>query len=164
MEQKYFGFWGRILRVDLTTGKCVTEEPDPSVYRLYIGGRTLALYYLLREMPAGVDPLGPENRLVFTTSPATGCPISGQGRHTVAALSPLTGGLLDSQGGGRWGAELKFAGWDGIVVEGKSDMKKRGLRSPDLADAFLLTFAGHDRRRTQRYNRPTPRMELAWAA
>ncbi|MCP4405025.1 MAG: aldehyde ferredoxin oxidoreductase family protein [bacterium] len=121
MEQKYYGFWGRILRVNLTTGHTSVEEPDPKIYRRYIGGTSLALYYLLREMPAGVDPLGPESMMVFMTSPTTGCQISGQGRHSVAARSPLTGALADSQCGGWWGAELKFAGWDGIIVEGRSE-------------------------------------------
>lgn len=120
MEQRFFGFWGRILRVDLTAGKWQVEEPDPALYRRYMGGRSMALHYLLSEMPAGVDPLGPDNRLVLMTSPTTGAPISGQGRHTAAARSPLTGGIADSEGGGWWGAELKFAGWDGIILEGQS--------------------------------------------
>ncbi len=121
MEQAYYGIWGRILRVNLTNGKISIEEPDISIYRTYIGGRTLALYFLLKEIEKGVDPLGPKNKIVFMTSPTTGYPISGQGRHTIASLSPLTGGLIDSQCGGRWGAELKHAGWDGIIIEGESN-------------------------------------------
>ncbi len=117
MEQEHYGFWGRILRVNLKTGDCKVEKPDPKVYRRYMGGRSLALYFLLKEIEPGVEPLGPDNKLVFMTSPTTGTPISGQARHTVAARSPLTGGILDSQSGGWWGAELKFAGWDGIIVE-----------------------------------------------
>ena len=73
MEQKYNGFCGRILRVNLTIGQTSVEEPDPTIYRRYIGGTSLALYYLLREMPAGVDPFGPLNMMVITTSPTTGC-------------------------------------------------------------------------------------------
>ncbi|MBD3309248.1 aldehyde ferredoxin oxidoreductase [candidate division KSB3 bacterium] len=121
MEQASYGFWGRMLRVNLTTGATRVEEPDPKIYRRYIGGTSLALYYLLREMPAGVDPLGPDNLIAITTSPTTGCQISGQARHTVAARSPLTGGLADSQCGGWWGAELKFAGWDGILIQGRAE-------------------------------------------
>lgn len=120
MEQKYCGFWGRILRVDLSTGKTWVEDVDPLLYRRYFGGRNLALYYLLNELPPGTDPLSPENLLVLMTSVVTGAPISGQGRHTAAALSPLTGGLADSQCGGWWGAELKFAGYDGMVITGRS--------------------------------------------
>lgn len=121
MEQNYFGFWGRILRVDLASCTWTIEEPDPMIYRLYGGGRALALYFLLREMPPGVDPLSPQNKLIMMTSPVTGYPISGPGRHTIACLSALTGGLADSQCGGYWGAELKHAGWDGIIIEGAAD-------------------------------------------
>lgn len=120
MEQRYAGFWGRILRVNLTSGQWRAEEVDPKLYRRYMGGRSMALHFLLGEMEAGVDPLGPENKLILMTSAVTGAPISGQGRHTAAAKSPLTGGLADSEGGGWWGAELKFAGWDGIILEGRS--------------------------------------------
>ncbi len=120
MESEHNGFWGRILRINLTDGTWDIEKPDPGIYRRYMGGRSLALYYLLNEMESGVEPLGPDNKLIFMTSPTTGAPISGQARHTVAARSPLTGGIADSQSGGWWGAELKFAGWDGIIVEGQS--------------------------------------------
>ncbi len=120
MDQLHFGYWNRILRVDLSNQEWQVEEPGPEVYRRYIGGRSLALYFFLRETSPGLDPLGPENKLIFMTSPTTGAPISGQGRHTVLCKSPLTGGLADSQSGGWWGAELKFAGWDGIIVEGAS--------------------------------------------
>ncbi|MGL4650167.1 MAG: aldehyde ferredoxin oxidoreductase family protein, partial [Caldilineaceae bacterium] len=119
-NQQHAGFWGRLLRVNLGTGHMAVEEIPARVFRLSMGGRNLALHTLLREVPAGADPLGPDNRLVFMTSIATGAPIAGQGRHTAAALSPLTGGLADSQCGGWWGAELKFAGFDGIVFEGQS--------------------------------------------
>jgi len=120
MEQKHAGFWGRILRINLTDGEQTIVELDPNLYRRYIGGRNLALHFLLSELQPGIDPLSPQNKLVLTTSPVTGAPIAGQGRHTAAALSPLTGGLADSQCGGWWGAELKFAGWDGIIIEGQS--------------------------------------------
>ena len=120
MEQKQAGYWGRILRINLTTGNQTVVELDPKVYRKYFGGRNLALHFLLNELQPGIDPLSPENKLVLMTSPVTGAPIAGQGRHTAAALSPLTGGLGDSQCGGWWGAELKFASWDGIIIEGQA--------------------------------------------
>lgn len=120
MEQKNFGFWGRILRVNLTTMKTSLEELDPKLYRVYMGGRNIALHYLIKELPPKVQPLEEENKVIFMTSCTTGAPISGQARHTAATLSPLTGGLADSQSGGWWGAELKFAGWDGIIIEGKA--------------------------------------------
>jgi len=121
MEQKYNGFWGRFLRVDLSNQSMNIEDLDPKIFRRYMGGRNLALHFLLKEIKADVDPLSPQNKLVFATSVLTGSPISGQGRHTAAAISPLTGGLADSQCGGWWGAELKFAGYDGIIIEGKAE-------------------------------------------
>lgn len=121
MEQKYNGFWGRILRVDLTSKKIDVEEMPPDFYRTYFGGGAMAMHFLIKETPKGIDAFDPENRIVLMTSPITGTKISGQGRHTCASLSPLTGGLADSQSGGYWGAELKFAGLDGIVITGKSD-------------------------------------------
>ena len=86
-----------------------------------MGGSALAMYYLLNEMPAGVDPLGPENMLVLALSVLTGTAISGQSRMTAAAKSPLTGAIGDSQSGGFWPAELKFAGFDAIVITGKAE-------------------------------------------
>lgn len=121
MVQEYNGFWGKVLKVNLNTRQCEIEEVHPNIYRTYFGGGALALYYLINEIPKGIDAFDPENRIVFMTSPTTGTKISGQARHTCASLSPLTGGLADSQSGGWWGAELKFAGLDGIVISGKSD-------------------------------------------
>jgi aldehyde:ferredoxin oxidoreductase len=120
MEQKFAGFWGRILRVNLTTSKSEVVELDPKLYRVYMGGRNLALHFLLNEVSPETDALSPENKLVFMTSVVTGAPISGQARHTGAAISPLTGGLADSQCGGWWGVELKFATWDGMIIEGRA--------------------------------------------
>jgi aldehyde:ferredoxin oxidoreductase len=115
------GYNGKILHVDLTNGKFRVEEPAEAFYRKYMGGSALALHYLLKDMPAGVDPLGPENVLVLALSVLTGTAISGQSRMTAAAKSPLTGAIGDSQGGGFFPAELKFAGFDAIVVKGKAE-------------------------------------------
>ena len=114
------GYHGKILHVDLSNSKFHVEEPDEAFYRKYLGGSALALYYLLKEMPPGADPLGPENVLVLALSVVTGAAISGQSRMTAAAKSPLTGAIGDSQGGGFFPAELKFAGFDAIVFKGKS--------------------------------------------
>jgi len=115
-----YGYAGKILHVDLTTGVIDIEEPPESLYRTYLGGSALGLYYLLKNTPAGADPYGPENILAFMLSGITGAPIAGQSRATVVAKSPITGGAGDSQAGGFWPAELKFAGFDGIVVRGIS--------------------------------------------
>jgi aldehyde:ferredoxin oxidoreductase len=114
------GYTGKILHVDLTSGSLKIEKPPEELYRTYMGGSALGLYYLLKNTPAGADPYGPENTLSFMLAGITGAPIAGQSRATVVAKSPLTGGAGDSQAGGFWPAELKFAGFDGIVIRGIS--------------------------------------------
>jgi len=115
------GYNGKILHVDLTNGKFRVEEPGEAFYRKYMGGSALAMHYLLKEMRPGADPLSPENILVLALSVLTGAAISGQSRMTAAAKSPLTGAIGDSQGGGFFPAELKFAGFDAIVIKGKAE-------------------------------------------
>ncbi len=116
-----YGFNGKLLRVNLSSRTILVEEPDESFYRSYFGGTNFIAYYLMKELKPGVDPLGPENRLIFATGPVTGAPLAGSGRNGVGAKSPLTGGFGDSQGGGYFGAELKHAGFDAIIVEGQSE-------------------------------------------
>jgi aldehyde:ferredoxin oxidoreductase len=115
------GYHGKILHVDLTRGALEVEEPDENFYRHYMGGSALGSYYLLKNTPAGADPLGPENTLVLSLSVLTGAPVSGQSRMTATAKSPLTGAIGDAQCGGFWPAECKFAGFDAIVVKGKAE-------------------------------------------
>lgn len=115
------GYNGKILHVNLTTREIEIEEPKLEFYRKYMGGSAMGLYYLFKNMPAGVDPLSPENVLCFMASVITGVPISGQSRLTACAKSPLTDCVGDSQMGGFIPAELKFAGFDGIVLKGKAD-------------------------------------------
>src|SRR5581483_5480165 len=115
-----FGYNGKILHVDLTKGTLTVEEPPESFYRKYMGGSAMGLYYILKEMPKGADPLGPDNVLTLMCGVTTGAAISGQSRINANAKSPISGGIGDSQGGGYFPAELKFAGFDGIVIKGKS--------------------------------------------
>ena len=115
------GYNGKILHVDLTKGALTIEEPNEVFYRKYMGGSAMGMYYILREMPQGADPLGRENVLTLMCSVTTGAAISGQSRINANAKSPISGGIGDSQGGGFFPAELKFAGIDGIVVKGRSD-------------------------------------------
>jgi len=114
------GYMGKILRVDLTAETIAVEEPSPDIYRRYMGGSALNLYYLLQEMPADVDALSPDNILALSVGPTTGVSISGQSRMTATAKSPLTGAIGDSQCGGFWPAKLKFAGFDAVIVKGKA--------------------------------------------
>ncbi len=115
-----YGYNGKILHVDLTTGELTVEEPKEAFYRKYLGGSAMGMHYILREMPKGADPLGPENVLTLMTGVTTGAAISGQSRINANAKSPISGGIGDSQSGGFFPAELKFAGFDGIVIKGKS--------------------------------------------
>ncbi len=115
------GYTGRILRVDLSSRKSVIEEPAENFYRQYFGGEGFVSYFLLKEVPPEVDALGPENKLIFAAGPLTGVPVGGCGRDCVGAKSPLTGGFGESEAGGYWGTELKLAGFDAIIVEGKAD-------------------------------------------
>jgi aldehyde:ferredoxin oxidoreductase len=114
------GYAGRILHVNLSNGSINIEQPDESFYRFYMGGSALAMHYILREVPKGADPLGPENVLVVSVGVLTGAPISGQSRVMANAKSPLTGAIGDSQGGGFWPAELKRAGFDAVVIRGRA--------------------------------------------
>ena len=116
-----FGYHRRILHVNLTDGSLFEERPEDSFYRKYLGGSAMGMYYILNGMSPGADPLGPENILTFMLSVLTGAPISGQSRLTANAKSPLVDGIGDSQSGGFFPAELKFAGYDGIVVKGRSE-------------------------------------------
>src|SRR5512142_58991 len=114
------GYTGKILHVDLTHGTLDVETPDEAFYRRYMGGSAMGTYYVLRETPKGADPLGPENVLALFTSVTTGAAISGQSRINANAKSPISGAIGDSQAGGYFPAELKFAGFDGIVIKGRS--------------------------------------------
>ena len=117
-----YGYNAKILRVNMTTREFHVEHPEEKFYRRYVGGSALGLYYLLRHMPRGADPLGPDNVLVLALSVITGAPISGQSRLTATAKSPLTGAAGDSQSGGFFPAELKAAGFDAVVIQGRSSM------------------------------------------
>src|SRR5438552_5274440 len=113
-----YGYWNKLLHVDLTERRTWIEEPGDVFFRRYGGGRGIIAHYLLKHVPKGADPLGPENVLIFAPGVLTGAPVPGAGRHSVGAKSPLTGGFGESEAGGFWGAELKRAGWDGIIVHG----------------------------------------------
>ncbi len=114
------GYTGNILHVDLTKGTLTTENPPEGFYRKYLGGSAMGMHYILKEIKPGADPLGPDNVLTIMLSATTGAPISGQSRATVNAKSPLVDGIGDSQMGGFFPAEMKFAGFDGLVIKGKA--------------------------------------------
>jgi aldehyde:ferredoxin oxidoreductase len=111
---------GKILRVDLSAGQ-VSEEPLHQEWaQSYVGGAGLATRYLYDEVPPGIDPLGPENRLIFMTGPLTGTASASASRYSVVAKSPLTGIWGHANSGGSFGPALKRSGYDGIILEGVS--------------------------------------------
>jgi aldehyde:ferredoxin oxidoreductase len=112
---------GKLLVVDLTSGELKDEPLDPTLARDFVGGAGYAARYLYDELGPDTDPLGPANTLMFMTGPLVGTRAPSCGRHEVCALSPLTGIWGESNSGGFWGAELKFSGYDGIVVRGRSE-------------------------------------------
>ncbi|MDI6727119.1 MAG: aldehyde ferredoxin oxidoreductase family protein, partial [Smithellaceae bacterium] len=116
------GYNGKILRINLSDRSHTVDKPAEDYYRHYLGGRGIIVHTLLTEVPAGIDPLGPENKLIFAPGPLTGHPLPGSGRNSVGAKSPLTGGFGEAEAGGFWGAELKRAGYDAIIVEGASSV------------------------------------------
>ena len=105
----------------MTKGDVSVDEPGDGFYRRYFGGRGFISYYLLRELKPGTDPLSSENKLVFAAGVVTGAPVGGSGRNSVGAKSPLTGAYGDAEVGGYWGAELKQAGYDAIIVDGRAE-------------------------------------------
>ncbi len=116
-----YGYNGKILWVDLSREEIAVEEHDEYFYRTYMGGATLGAYYLLKEQKVGVDPFSPENIIVIAPSIVTGTPAPGFSRYAIVSKSPLTGAIGDTQAGGFWGPELKFAGYDAIVIKGKAE-------------------------------------------
>ncbi|MBE9390939.1 aldehyde ferredoxin oxidoreductase family protein [Fervidicoccus fontis] len=116
-----YGNWGKILRVNLTEKEIKVDTYEEGVARKWLGSRGLGIYLLLKEMDPKVDPLGPENKLIIAAGPLTGTPAPTGGRYNVITKSPLTGYITFSNSGGYFGAELKKAGYDAIVVEGASD-------------------------------------------
>ena len=110
----------KILRVNLTAGTVTAEPLNMAWAQSYLGSRGLGSKYLVSEVDPKVDPLSPENKIIWATGPLTGTMASTGGRYTVITKGPLTGAIACSNSGGYWGAELKMAGWDMVIFEGKS--------------------------------------------
>jgi aldehyde:ferredoxin oxidoreductase len=115
------GYMGKILRVNLTTGKTSEEPLNEEIARKYIGARGYGVKIIFDEVPTNADPLGPENKLIFATGPLTLTTAPTGGRYDVVTKSPLNGVIAASNSGGFFGPELKKAGYDILIVEGKSE-------------------------------------------
>ncbi|UCD08999.1 MAG: hypothetical protein JSU79_11730 [Dehalococcoidales bacterium] len=120
-ESKQFGYAGKIIRVDLTTGTTNEEFPKEEILKKWIGGAGLGAMYLYDEVDPDIDCFFPENRLIFTTGPLAGTRIPGGGTFSVSTKGCLTNGATSSQANGFWGAYLKLSGLDGIIIQGISN-------------------------------------------
>lgn len=125
------GYAGRLGFVDLSTGKIMEEKLEEKLAREFVGGYGLGVRVLWERQKAGINPLGPENTIGFTTGPLTGTPVPASGRYTVVCKSPLTGGWGDANSGGFFGDELKKAGWDAVFVSGVAPSSKYLLITND---------------------------------
>ena len=127
--------WARkILRVNLSAGTAVSEPLNMDWAHTYLGSRGLGSKYLVEEIDPTVDPLSEGNKIIWSTGPLTGTMASTGGRYTVITKSPLTGAIACSNSGGYWGAELKMAGWDMIIFEGKSPKPVYLYINDDIAE------------------------------
>ena len=135
-----FGHINKLIRVNLTESKIFAENLDKHDLKKYIGGSGLGAKIIFDELNPSVDPLSPENILLFMTGPLTGTASPSCGRYCVCTKSPLTGLWAESHAAGFWGPELKFSGYDGIIIKGRSDTTMFEV-TPDnrdrLPDAIL---------------------------
>jgi len=115
-----YGWPGTILRVDLTKGTATREATDPKMAHDYIGARGLGGRIIIDEVDAKVDALSPGNKLIFAPGPLTGTFAPSAGRYEVVTQSPLNQVIAASNSGGTFGPELKYAGYDAVIIEGKA--------------------------------------------
>lgn len=115
-----FGFYGKLLRVNLTTKETSVEEISPEIFKSYLGGKGLGSYLLLQNVSPGTDPFSPDNKIIFATGNATGTNMWGSSRYGVFTRSPLTGLYAESYSGGKVAPALKKTGYDAIILEGRA--------------------------------------------
>lgn len=115
------GWMGKLLRINLTQGTSKIEDILKENLSKFLGGRGLGAKYLFDEVDSNVEPLSPENKLIFTVGPLTGTKVPTSGRYNLSTKSPLTGTIFDSSSGGKWGPCLKKCGFDALIIEGKSE-------------------------------------------
>jgi aldehyde:ferredoxin oxidoreductase len=135
-----YGYHGRILHVELDSCSTYVEKPDEMFYRLYAGGGLLGAYYLLKETEPGIDPLSPDNLLIFSNSVIAGYPAAGLVRYIVTAKSPLTNGIGETRCEGSWAVSLKKSGYDAIILHGEAKLAS-GLM---IEDGQISFFAAAD--------------------
>ena len=118
---EYYGYVGKIARINLTEEKISFESLDLNMASKFIGASGFAIRFLIDEIDPTIDPFSPENKLIIMTGALTGTIVPGANKFAVAAKSPLTMGYGEAHAGGFWGVELKRAGYDGLIIEGKAE-------------------------------------------
>jgi len=151
----------RILKIDLTSGKAVTEGLPQEIKHRFIGGRGFGAWYLYKELRPGVDPLAPDNKLLFLPGVLAGTVAPGFSRWIVVTKSPLTGCYARSVGGGKFGAAIKIAGYDFIVVEGQAErpvyvyIDKEGVKILEAGDLWGLDTQETQKKLWERHGKKT---------
>ena len=115
MDRKLWGYMGKILRVDLTSGTCSDEQLQPELAENYLGGTGFGVEYLYREVPPGVEWDDPRNRIIMASGPVGGTLLAGSGTFSLVTKAPMTNLGVTTQANGFWGAYLKSAGYDAVV-------------------------------------------------
>ena len=115
------GFWGKLLRINLTDQTSKAEPIPEEMLKKYLGGAALGAKILYDELKPGIDPLGPDNKIIYTTGPITGTDAPSVSRLNIATKSPLTGTVTNALSGGYFPVELKWTGYDAVIIEGKSE-------------------------------------------
>ena len=115
------GYWNKVLRIDLTNKKVVKEDVEDKIFRLFVGGAGFGAKILWEEVSPEKDPLHADNRLIFATGPLQGHPVPGGAKFSVVSKSPLTNTQADSAAGAKWGPFLKKAGYDALIIQGRSE-------------------------------------------
>ena len=152
-----FGWNGKLLRVDLTKGRAVADEYSAETAKNYLGGRGFAVKILWDALKAGIDPLSPDNRLIFAAGPLTAFPVPSSGKLIVAAKSPLTWGYGDGNIGTVAAVQMRRAGYDAVVVEGKAKnpivllIRDESVDFLDAGDLWGLGSFETERRLAQLY-------------
>jgi aldehyde:ferredoxin oxidoreductase len=126
MSSEFYGWTGKHIRVDLTNSDVQVVEDNPEVMKNYLGARGVGIKYMMDEIDPKIDAFEPQNRFIIATGPLTCMPPAGNRTYFVTK-SPLTGGIANAGVGGYFGAELKFAGYDFIIFQGKAKRRTEGI-------------------------------------
>ena len=116
-----YGYWGKVLRVNLSNKSFIVEDVGENVWKKYVGGSGYGAKVLLEETPPKVDPFSEKNKIIFAVGLWQAAKAPGSGKWSVTTKSPLTGTFMDSSGGGNFAMAIKKTGYDAIIIEGKSN-------------------------------------------